>query len=371
VKNSLLDLQKHVKGDQTEITPIFRVFTLIDDPDENWKIVHEPSHDQLKTAISNFIKDIVQATSVIPRIEGVFRMEREAEIDKMRLAHKKGDKVVESKNTIVAKITKDLNYQNMTEEEKDAIWAKAFRLPKSYNPKEKESYLEKIQGKTEVKGIAEHINEVVEKIKKNMEEDAVLWKGYPEVRQIRNLRTQRGKQRFLVGDSDKQKKFPEDPVYLYKSSIDLLEEIVADIKNKPGQKNEQFVILDSMKLKNELCEQGQECIQFLITHVINETKKELNQLLKELSDTVKELKTPCQNLEQLKQNKDKFYEVRERQDQMHARMDPIKRKFAFITEDDKGNQGNAADELTEEDKNALASLDDAWAQFLIGMNEAD
>jgi len=78
VKNSLLDLQKHVKGDHQEIVPIFRVFTVISttpskDQDSEWTVVNEPSHAQLKTALVDFIRRISEATSVVPRLERVFR----------------------------------------------------------------------------------------------------------------------------------------------------------------------------------------------------------------------------------------------------------------------------------------------------------
>jgi hypothetical protein len=53
VKNSLLDLQKHIKGDQQEIMPIFKIFTVISntpmlDGDQDWQVVNEPSHSTLR-----------------------------------------------------------------------------------------------------------------------------------------------------------------------------------------------------------------------------------------------------------------------------------------------------------------------------------
>jgi hypothetical protein len=53
---------------------------------------------------------------------------------------------------------------------------------------------------------------------------------------------------------------------------------------------------------------------------------------------------------------------------MQDRIEPIKKKFEFITDDNFSDIGNV--ELSEEDKMALASLDSAWKQFTLGMSEA-
>ena len=54
--------------------------------------------------------------------------------------------------------------------------------------------------------------------------------------------------------------------------------------------------------------------------------------------------------------------------QRKARIEPIKKKFEFITDDNNIDIGNV--ELTDDDKNALASLDKSWKDFEIGMMEA-
>ena len=53
---------------------------------------------------------------------------------------------------------------------------------------------------------------------------------------------------------------------------------------------------------------------------------------------------------------------------MKARIEPIKKKFEFIMDENAVDIGNV--ELTDEDKNALQSLDKAWKDFEIGMMEA-
>jgi len=85
-------------------------------------------------------------------------------------------------------------------------------------------------------------------------------------------------------------------------------------------------------------------------------------------ETVDELRQHSSKLEQLKQNKMRLAEVRANQPMLEARIEPIKKKFAFIMDD--GNNSNGTIELTEDDKNKLASLDDAWAKYIKGLAEA-
>jgi len=59
---------------------LFRVYTIIDTNDTSWRILNDPTHEELKTNISAFIKKIIHVTRVIPRIEKVFREDREKKI---------------------------------------------------------------------------------------------------------------------------------------------------------------------------------------------------------------------------------------------------------------------------------------------------
>ena len=83
VKNTLLDLSKHVKGDSKKsdeaqaFVPIFRVYTCIDPDDINIKIMHEPSAKELREAIEKFIGKINAVTKVIPRLEKEFRIKHD------------------------------------------------------------------------------------------------------------------------------------------------------------------------------------------------------------------------------------------------------------------------------------------------------
>jgi len=61
--------------------------------------------------------------------------------------------------------------------------------------------------------------------------------------------------------------------------------------------------------------------------------------------------------------------VRAKQHLLEGRIEPIKKKFAFILDD--ANSESTTTELSEEDKIKLASLDELWGKFLKGMTEAN
>ena len=52
----------------------------LDSDDINWRIFYDPTHEELKSSISSFIKKIIHATRIIPRVERIFRDEREKKI---------------------------------------------------------------------------------------------------------------------------------------------------------------------------------------------------------------------------------------------------------------------------------------------------
>lgn len=53
VKNTLLDLGKHIIGDKArgELVPIFKIYTILDPNNSQWKIIHDPAHEDLKGSI--------------------------------------------------------------------------------------------------------------------------------------------------------------------------------------------------------------------------------------------------------------------------------------------------------------------------------
>jgi hypothetical protein len=53
------------------------VYTILDPNHVNWKIIHDPTHEELKSNIQVFIQKIIQVTRVVPRVEKVFREKRD------------------------------------------------------------------------------------------------------------------------------------------------------------------------------------------------------------------------------------------------------------------------------------------------------
>lgn len=58
--------------------------TELDTTQDEWKIIHNPNHGSLKHDIEKLLTAIVQATSVVPRIEGVFRKDRQGILDEFK-----------------------------------------------------------------------------------------------------------------------------------------------------------------------------------------------------------------------------------------------------------------------------------------------
>lgn len=56
--------------------PIFTVETVLDTNQDNWKVLHVPNHATLKEDIERLLHSIVKVTSVVPKIEGIFRSDR-------------------------------------------------------------------------------------------------------------------------------------------------------------------------------------------------------------------------------------------------------------------------------------------------------
>ena len=186
------------------------------------------------------------------------------------------------------------------------------------------------------------------------------------MRQLQNIRTAKGRQRILRGT---QGELDQDPVARYKESIEGLVDVITDVKNKQPQKPEQFIILDCSRLKASLTDCGTTFIQDIFEHLITESKEDLNTLLGEFTETIEELKTPPTKLEHLKRNKDLYAAVRAKLHVLDARREPIKKKFQYLQ--DQPDQDTGLAELSDEDKAKLDGLDDAWARFLEGLDEAN
>lgn len=241
VKNSLLDLQKHIKGDQQEIMPIFKIFTVISntpmlDGDQDWQVVNEPSHTILRSSIVEFIQYIIHTTSVVPRIEAVFRKNHEILVNKywkmeLDLMRNSGGGAVRGA---------DANYQNLTEEEKEERYRKEKSLPEPDRKRRFDyPYVDNVSQSREINQLSTHITEIVENIRHNMEAECRSWQNAPEVKQIMSMGTQRGKTRFLKqSNQNNADKVDKNPQLMYKSVIESVGEHIDDVRNKQATRNE-------------------------------------------------------------------------------------------------------------------------------------
>lgn len=116
--------------------PIFFVETVLDTSQDEWKVCHNPNHAMLKEDIEKLLYYIVKATAVVPRIEGVFRSDRQAILDEYMKMIDDADRAGTSTNMPVAvssimnKVYAN-NYSNLSKEERQAAWDKKFALPSS------------------------------------------------------------------------------------------------------------------------------------------------------------------------------------------------------------------------------------------------
>lgn len=217
VKNTLLDLGKHIIGDKQrqELVPIFRVYTVLDAPQQaRLKPIHDPSHAQLTSSIQGFIQKIIRVTRVVPRIEKVFRDRRAAKIG---LIKKELDESALSGGNPAAAFAKagmrqDGNYQNLSEEEKEASWKARWELPRALE--EKPGYEERIAGNRKVRAKTAEIIAGIEGVAAAMEADAKHWQASEEVRQLRGARTQGHRKRALRGPQGGE--IDQDPVAAYR-----------------------------------------------------------------------------------------------------------------------------------------------------------
>lgn len=98
------------------------------------------------------------------------------------------------------------------------------------------------------------------------------------------------------------------------------------------------------------------------------SKQDLNEFLHEIKVSIDELKRPCETSEQLAKNMKLRKDVMAKKEELKARILPIKQKFAYLQSDENAEFTNI--ELTEEEKESLNSIDEAWKRFEIGLSEA-
>jgi len=147
-----------------------------DDSMPKWPVVHEPTHDEMLKNISQFIKKIIHVIRVVPRIEKIFREEREKKIAQIKKeideAEKTGGAGAAGRfgaGRPGAGRPGDVNFQNMSEEEREEEWRKRWMLPKPYEPKSE--YEDRIAKNKGINQSSLYIVEGIEAISKNMKLD--------------------------------------------------------------------------------------------------------------------------------------------------------------------------------------------------------
>ena len=94
-------------------------------------VINEPSHLQLKNSISEFIKQIINATSVVPRLEYIFRCQHSIIVDKNY------KKELETATASGGAMSRHNDNNNLTEEEKYEAFKTKNSLPE---PDKRKSY---------------------------------------------------------------------------------------------------------------------------------------------------------------------------------------------------------------------------------------
>lgn len=144
-------------------------------------------------------------------------------------------------------------------------------------------------------------------------------------------------------------------------------EVLDDIRYEQSIKKEAFIEIDASKLKKELIDQGQQLITQIFDVLLKQSKKDLQEFLKAIKDPIDELKQPIDTDERLQRNRVRVEQLENNRTALQAKINPIKQKFMFLTSDDNSEHFDA--QLTEEEKEQLKELDEAWKNFEKGLKD--
>ena len=361
VKNTLLDLSKHVKGDSKKsdeaqaFVPIFRVYTCIDPEDINIKIMHEPSAQELREAIEKFIGKINAVTKAIPRLGKIFRMKREEYLDNKKnelLADESGGSrsggYGRQGGAKYPTPFDDLKDPNLTREEKEERWSNAWRLHEPYQ--ERSPYYDKISRNKNIQDSTTGILEAVENIQTIFYEDAQYWMRN-DFKNFYNMR--RGIRRILASKDS----LDEDPLARYKFYIETVIENIGQVRKESVQKPQLFIQFDNSKLLDTFLGIGNDHINKIYGLIVDESREELESLYNTFETVAEQLKTPSTELKHLKENKDLYEKTMEDLPKLKARIQPIEMKFEYLKSKSQEHQ------LTEAEHNKLRMVHDAWDRF--------
>jgi len=171
VKVSLHELQKHIKGDTANMGQIFRIDLVLDTKDndqDQLPMKHDPDFPKLKQAIATFVKDIIECTRVVNKVETVFREDRKFMIQK------KFKEDIELEKNGGGNQTRSLEWKNMSEEDKLKVYIKEHELPGVY--KKGRDYVEKIYKENDIENCVNTITACVENVKQILDTNVRDWK---------------------------------------------------------------------------------------------------------------------------------------------------------------------------------------------------
>lgn len=363
VKNTLLDLSKHVRGenkksdDAQAFVPIFRVYTCIDPKEKNMKIIHDPSAQELREGIEKFIGKINSVTKAIPRLGKIFREKREEYLDVMKndLLQDESSGSKSNKNSKgrqagakYPSLFDDFKDPNMSREEKIEKWDNTWKLHEPYQ--ERSPYYEKISRSKGIQDKTTGILESVENIQTIFYEDAQYWMRN-DFKQIYNMGKGIKRVTGFKNTSD------DDPLDTYKFYIETVIENIGQVRKESVQKPQLFIQFDNSKLIDTFLEIGYEHINEIYRLIVDEARGELDSLYSTFDFVAKQLNSDTEDLKVLKEKQELYEKTMAEKDQLKGRIEPIQKKFDYLKGKSQEHQ------LTEAEHTRLRTIYEAWDGF--------
>jgi hypothetical protein len=342
VKNTLLDLSKHIRGenkkseDTQAFVPIFRVYTLINPKEANMKIIHEPSAQELREGIEKLITKINAVTKAIPSLGKIFRKKKDLYLeylnqqmleDQDNNRTSKGNKSMHDRISITkyAPVIDEFNDPNLSRHEKI-------------------SQNKGIQDKTAA------ILESVEKIQDVFADDALYWMRN-DFKNIYNMGKGLKRVSGFKSSSD------DDPLDSYKYYIDNVVESIGLVRKEAPQKPQLFINFDNTRLTDTFLDIGNEHVNEIFRLIVNEARGELESLYNTFDHVSRELNADTEDLKVLKDKQELYNKIMAEKEQLKARIEPIQKKFDYL------KARNQEHQLSEAEHNKLRTVYEAWDNF--------
>lgn len=332
VKNTLLDLSKHVKGENKKsdeaqaFVPIFRVYTCINPNEKNMTIIHDPSALELREGIEKFMTKINLVTKVIERLGKIFRELRQDYLD-----NKKNELLQEEASGGKAKKNNTYNRNgggsypsffdefkdpNLTRDEKIERWEEKWRLQEPY--KETSSYYDKISRSKGIREKTSGILETIEGIQVIFNEEGQYWTR-SEFKTIFNFT--KGKKRVFALKSASER----DALDTYKNYIENVISNIAQVRKESVQKPQLFIQFDNTKLIDTFLEIGYEHVNEIYKMIVDESRGELDSLYNTFEHVSRELNTDTEDLKVLKEKQELYEKIMNEREELKGRIEPIQK----------------------------------------------